>query len=59
MKNWDIKTTCTPEYLLKNYGEEEVQLYDDLFNLMSVISLSDYIHQFCGRELSYTKGILQ
>lgn len=52
MKNWDIKTTWTLEYLLKNYGEEEVQLYDDLFNLMSIVSLSDYINQFCGRELS-------
>lgn len=58
MKNWDIKTTWTPEYLLKNYGEEEVQLYDDLFNLMSIISLSDYINQFCGKELSSNDKII-
>ena len=50
MENWDIKTTWTPDYFVKHFGNEEVQLYDDLFNLIDIITLNKYINQYFGQE---------
>jgi hypothetical protein len=50
MESWDIKTMWTPDYFMNNYSDEEVQLYDDLFNLIDIITLSEYINQYFGQE---------
>ena len=36
----------TPDYLKKQYGDHEVQLYDNLFNLSNIITLREYIDTY-------------
>jgi hypothetical protein len=50
MQNWNAKLSWNREYLLNNYGEEEVQLYDDLFNLIDVVLLKDYLYKYFNKE---------
>ena len=50
MNNWHMKNLWTPEYLLNNYGKEEVQLYDDLFNLQNIITVEEYIKKYFSKE---------
>ncbi|CAL2088808.1 cupin-like domain-containing protein [Tenacibaculum sp. 190524A02b] len=42
MENWDM-SKFTPEYFKEAFGEEKVQVYDDLFNLQNIQSLKEYI----------------
>ncbi len=42
MENWDM-SKFTPEYFKEAFGDEKVQVYDDLFNLQNVQSLKQYI----------------
>lgn len=43
MENWDMEK-FTPEYLIKEFGDEKVQVYNDLFDLQTVQSLEKYIN---------------
>jgi len=42
MDDWDMEK-FTPEYLIKEFGDEKVQVYNDLFDLQTVQSLEKYI----------------
>ena len=50
IRDWNAKVSWNPEYLLNNYGEEEVQLYDDLFNLIDIVLLKDYLYKYFNNE---------
>jgi hypothetical protein len=52
MNNWQAKDLWTPEYFIKNFGNEKVQVYDDLFNLINVTSLSTYFEKYFNRPES-------
>ena len=38
MNNWDAIQCWTPNYFEEHFGCERVQLYDNLFNLVDIIS---------------------
>ena len=46
MLNWEAKKYWTPHYLNDHFGSEEIQIYDDLFNLINVTSLGEYLEKY-------------
>jgi len=56
MEDWKALATWTPDYFITNYGEEEVQLYDDLFNLIDIVTLRKYIDEYFGKNLNLTNN---
>ena len=52
MHDWDIMKCWTFSYINDYFGDEEVQLYDDLFNLIDIIALREYIIQYCNKPTS-------
>ena len=52
MFDWDIMKYWTFTYINDYFGHEEVQLYDDLFNLIDIITLSEYIEKYCNKPTS-------
>ena len=51
MKNWDLNR-FTPESLTRDFGEEDVQVYDDLFGLQDVIPLRSYLKNHFNKKIS-------
>jgi hypothetical protein len=49
MKDWDLKK-FNPEYLKKEFGDCDVQVYDDLFNMKTIESLTTYLERNFGKE---------
>lgn len=60
MKKWQLEK-FTPEFLKKEFGHYEVQVYDDLFDLQSIDPLADYLEsnfgkgEEAGRSLHYIR----
>ncbi|MFC5044312.1 cupin-like domain-containing protein [Aquimarina hainanensis] len=48
MKDWDL-SKFTPDYFKKEFGEEQVQVYDELFDLQGVVPFREYIDKNFGR----------
>jgi Cupin-like domain len=53
MRSWDALTQWTPEWLVAHYGEQKVQVYNTLFDLVDVITLERYIRDNFGKDPSY------
>ena len=49
MKAWDMNR-FTPLSLSENFGENKVQVYDHLFNLLTIESLNDYLGGNFGQD---------
>jgi hypothetical protein len=52
MDNWAQIDKWSPNYLVEHYGDELVQIYDDLFNLTDIGTLKDYIRKYFDRDNS-------
>ena len=50
MRDWPALEKWTPGYFRSRFGEEQVQVYGDLFRLMSITTLSDYLTKYFGRS---------
>ncbi|MGH8068324.1 MAG: cupin-like domain-containing protein [Candidatus Entotheonellia bacterium] len=49
METWPAMNLWTPDYFDYYFGAEQVQVYDDLFTLMRITSLSQYLASYFGR----------
>jgi hypothetical protein len=56
MNSWKLFQEFTPNYLKKCYGDQEVQLYDDLFNFSEIMTLAEYIDTYCQKEDSFAES---
>jgi hypothetical protein len=52
MRDWAAPKKWTPEFLAARFGNEQVQVYGDLFRLMKISSLSEYLNRYFGRGTS-------
>lgn len=50
MRDWAAPKKWTPDYLANRFGNEQVQVYGDLFRLVKITSLSEYLKQYFGRS---------
>ncbi len=57
MKNWPLLEKWSVENLVKNFGNYEVQVYNDLFDLIDVIPLENYVQEFFNLESESNKFI--
>ncbi len=49
MDGWAARTKWTPEGLTRELGDLEVQVYNDLFDLVNVMTLAEYLEENFGR----------
>jgi hypothetical protein len=49
MDNWPAKELWSPAYFDGKFGNEKVQVYDDLFNLINVTTLNSYLIKYFNR----------
>jgi hypothetical protein len=49
MREWEALKLWTPDHLSKRFGHEQVQVYGDLFRLIGITSLSEYLIKYFGR----------
>lgn len=56
MHNWKAMEQWSPDHLVHRFGEEKVQIYGDLFRLVNISTLSQYIKQYFGRDAAPSKG---
>ena len=49
MRNWKALKHWTPSHLATRFGNEQVQVYGDLFRLINITSLSEYLNKYFGR----------
>ena len=49
MRNWKALKKWTPNHLATRFGNEQVQVYGDLFRLTNITSLSEYLNKYFGR----------
>ena len=54
MENWDM-SKFTPEYLKKEFGDQSVQVYNDLFELQTIQPLEKYIETNFFKEEDTTQ----
>ena len=52
MNEWKALKAWTPDYFTTTLGAEQVQVYGDLFQLVGITSLSDYLKKYFGRDRS-------
>lgn len=50
MVSWKSTALWSPTYFCENFGDELVQIYDNLFNLIDISPLNNYIEQYFGKE---------
>ena len=50
MRNWKALEQWSPDHLVRRFGDEKVQVYGDLFRLVNISTLSQYIKQYFGRD---------
>ena len=50
MGDWEALKRWTPDHLLNRFGHEQVQVYGDLFRLIGITSLSEYLTKYFGRR---------
>ena len=56
MQNWKAMSIWTPKFFVDSFGDQQVQLYGNLFELMGIISFKEYINKYFGNKLN--KGII-
>lgn len=49
MERWAASGKWTPEFFSRTVGDQEVQVYNDLFDLVNITTLSDYFEENFGR----------
>ena len=49
MDDWKASYLWTPEYFNQEFGKEKVQIYDDLFNLINITNLNNYLKKYFNR----------
>jgi hypothetical protein len=49
MRGWKSLKQWSPSHLAARFGNEQVQVYGDLFRLINITSLSDYLNKYFGR----------
>ena len=49
MRSWKALKKWTPHHLASRFGNEQVQIYGDLFRLTNITSLSEYLNKYFGR----------
>ena len=49
LRDWRLEERWTPEYLLRHFGDERVQVYDSYFDLKSVRKLGAYLNERFNR----------
>lgn len=49
MKGWRALSDWDPDYLKRKIGDMEVQVYDDLFTLVNIEALADYLDRNFGK----------
>lgn len=49
MRHWKALHNWTPEELSRRFGSERVQVYGDLFRLMDITTLSQYLQRYFGK----------
>jgi hypothetical protein len=49
MESWAGRSKWTPAFFLREFGQEEVQVYDHLFDLIDMTSLADYLGRNFGK----------
>jgi hypothetical protein len=49
MTSWPGSGKWTPEFFVREFGQEEVQVYDHLFDLVDMTSLADYLERNFGK----------
>ena len=57
MHGWAALKNWTPEHLADRFGNEQVQVYGDLFRLMNIMSLSEYLNRYFGRDASKAASV--
>jgi hypothetical protein len=50
MRDWEALKSWTPDHLSNRFGHEQVQVYGDLFRLIGITSLSEYLSKYFGRS---------
>jgi hypothetical protein len=56
MRDWPAMHHWTPERLAERFGSECVQVYGDLFRLIEITKLSDYLQRYFGKEQAISRG---
>lgn len=56
MGGWRALTEWAPERLVERFGSRKVQVYDDLFSLVDVVSLGRYYERYVGAERAVGSG---
>jgi hypothetical protein len=49
MDSWSARTKWGPEYLISRFGDQQVQIYNDFFDLVDVASLKEYLKKNFGK----------
>ena len=52
LESWDAKKTWNLNYLAAHFGEQQVQIYGNLFDLHKIISLKEYVETYCNKALA-------
>jgi hypothetical protein len=52
MRHWAALREWTPGQLANRFGDEQVQVYGDLFRLIGITSLSEYLAKYFGRSVT-------
>jgi hypothetical protein len=50
MSGWKAVGKWTPEYFERMFGEFDIQVYNDLFDLVNITSLAEYLHENFGKS---------
>jgi len=50
MQNWKALEQWTPDQLIERFGNERVQVYGDLFRLINITTLSEYLQRYFGQS---------
>jgi hypothetical protein len=50
MQTWKAMTEWTPERLTARFGNERVQVYGDLFRLIDITTLAQYLQRYFGQS---------
>ena len=55
MQSWKALERWTPDQLIERFGNERVQVYGDLFRLIDITTLSQYLQRYFGQSAEVRK----